>query len=534
MAEGLWRGPSADQDVRFSDKDTKLLKTQRFAKIFDKPVDMKKVKKEVIYPWIARRVTELLGVEDEVLINFIFSLLQDEVDPKRMQIQLTGFLENHTTTFMKELWRILRNAHRNEHGIPQKLLDEFAEENGLIPTEVGDARKKALEAAARLSSDILEDAQKERGPKEDHEVPTIDGDADLQRCNRRNNFHAHDESWRSKRSLNTQQPQSPPPGFECRREWRSQIQPRSFKRHSSPQFSRKSQPEARLGFEGPCDEAKHAGQPQSTETTAVATPVTAQVESYQCAAAAHPAGSSQDFGGATSQVDVDGGRFVGAISQAGCNASHGQDKFYGSPDQQDSSHQVEDMDISSEDESCVKKGVTDSAGSAGEWEGMETRDERKARKKERRRHKEEKRARKEERRKRREEKRQRKAEKQAARETSKKAERGGDHPDDWESLPMIEPEAMKQDAEIQICSQEFEERDRRWLDTVLLDGPADISQPEDPDWGSMPKLAAAGKAVIESQERHKSITADEQRKANLERDLRMKVMHSFQAKRLTV
>ncbi|CAI7863252.1 unnamed protein product, partial [Closterium sp. NIES-54] len=557
------------------------------------------------------------------------------------------------------------------------------------PTEVGDARKKALEAAARLSSDILEDAQKERGPKEDHEVPTIDGDADLQRCNRRNNFHAHDESWRSKRSLSaverrdfnahkrgrfsnhhgnrhsdrfppndtrrfgrssefqqqpqwrrnlqhnncnprqswssgkayrregtgrpfrsnnsnqrnsasmtsyppgfncsrngtdslvelnvnierlmtyppgfekrinaefhdiqdTQQPQSPPPGFECRREWRSQIQPRSFKRHSSPQFSRKSQPEARLGFEGPCDEAKHAGQPQSTETTAVATPVTAQVESYQCAAAAHPAGSSQDFGGATSQVDVDGGRFVGAISQAGCSsaqasskalaaracgledASHGQDKFYGSPDQQDSSHQVEDMDISSEDESCVKKGVTDSAGSAGEWEGMETRDERKARKKERRRHKEEKRARKEERRKRREEKRQRKAEKQAARETSKKAERGGDHPDDWESLPMIEPEAMKQDAEIQICSQEFEERDRRWLDTVLLDGPADISQPEDPDWGSMPKLAAAGKAVIESQERHKSITADEQRKANLERDLRMKVMHSFQAKRLTV
>ncbi|CAI5499878.1 unnamed protein product [Closterium sp. Naga37s-1] len=408
-------------------------------------VDMKKVKKEVIYPWIARRVTELLGVEDEVLINFICSLLQDEVDPKRMQIQLTGFLENHTTTFMKELWRILRNAHRNEHGIPQKLLDEFAEENGLIPTEVGDARKKALEAAARLSSDILEDAQKERGPKEDHEV-----------------------------------------------------------------------------------------------------------ESYQCAAAAHPAGSSQDIGGATSQVDVDGGRFVSAISQAGCSsaqasskalaaracgledASHGQDKFYGSPDQQDSSHQVEDMDISSEDESCVKKGVTDSAGSAGEWEGMETRDERKARKKERRRHKEEKRARKEERRKRREEKRQRKAEKQAARETSKKAERDGDHPDDWEPLPMIEPEAMKQDAEIQICSQEFEERDRRWLDTVLLDGPADISQPEDPDWGSMPKLAAAGKAVMESQEHHKTITADEQRKANLERDLRMKVMHSFQAKRLTV
>ncbi|CAI5506157.1 unnamed protein product [Closterium sp. Naga37s-1] len=687
MAEGLWRGPSADQDVRFSDKDTKLLKTQRFAKIFDKPVDMKKVKKEVIYPWIARRVTELLGVEDEVLINFIFSLLQDEVDPKRMQIQLTGFLENHTTTFMKELWKILRNAHRNEHGIPQKLLDEFAEENGLIPTEVGDARKKALEAAARLSSDILEESQKERGTKEDHEVPTIDGDADLQRSNRSNHFHAHDEDWRRKRShsaverrdfnahkrrrfsnhhgnrynhsdrfplnnthrfgrfsdshqqpqwhrnlrrnscnptqswssgkaykregagrsfrsnnsnrrisasmtsyppgfncsrnetdslaeLNvnierqmtyppgfekkinaephdiqdTQQPQSPPPGFECRRERRSQIQPRSFKRPSSPQFSRKSQPEARLSFEGPCDKAKHAGQPRCTEGSAVATPVTAHVESHQCAAAAHPAGGSLDIGGATGQVGVDGGRFVGAISQAACSYAQASSKALAaiacgvkdpshcrSPDQQDSSHQVEDMDISSEDESCVKKGVMDSAGSAGEWEGMETRDERKARKKERRRHKEEKRARKEERRKRREEKRQRKAEKQAAREASKKTESGGDHPDDWVPLPIMEPEAMKQDAEIQICSQEFEERDRRWLDTVLLDGPADISQPEeDPDWVSMPKLAAAGKAVMESQEHHKTITADEQRKADLERDLRMKVMHSFQARRLTV
>lgn len=30
---------------------------------------------EVMKPWITRRVTELLGFEDEVLINFINSLL---------------------------------------------------------------------------------------------------------------------------------------------------------------------------------------------------------------------------------------------------------------------------------------------------------------------------------------------------------------------------------------------------------------------------------------------------------------------------
>lgn len=30
-------------------------------------------------PWIATRVTELLGIEDEVLINFIYGLLDGKV-----------------------------------------------------------------------------------------------------------------------------------------------------------------------------------------------------------------------------------------------------------------------------------------------------------------------------------------------------------------------------------------------------------------------------------------------------------------------
>lgn len=42
-------------------------------------VDMSKVKLSVMKPWITRRVTELLGVEDDVLINFIFSQLEEKV-----------------------------------------------------------------------------------------------------------------------------------------------------------------------------------------------------------------------------------------------------------------------------------------------------------------------------------------------------------------------------------------------------------------------------------------------------------------------
>jgi serine/arginine repetitive matrix protein 1 len=40
---------------------------------------MRKVNMDVLRPWIANRVTELLGFEDEVLINFIYGLLDVKV-----------------------------------------------------------------------------------------------------------------------------------------------------------------------------------------------------------------------------------------------------------------------------------------------------------------------------------------------------------------------------------------------------------------------------------------------------------------------
>jgi serine/arginine repetitive matrix protein 1 len=40
---------------------------------------MTKVKVDVIRPWIATRVTELLGFEDEILINLIYGMLDGKV-----------------------------------------------------------------------------------------------------------------------------------------------------------------------------------------------------------------------------------------------------------------------------------------------------------------------------------------------------------------------------------------------------------------------------------------------------------------------
>ena len=41
-------------------------------------VDMSKVKVDVLKPWITKRVYELLKVEDDVVVEFIFNQLEDE------------------------------------------------------------------------------------------------------------------------------------------------------------------------------------------------------------------------------------------------------------------------------------------------------------------------------------------------------------------------------------------------------------------------------------------------------------------------
>ncbi|ONK64592.1 uncharacterized protein A4U43_C07F27700 [Asparagus officinalis] len=84
---------------------------------------------DVIRPWIATRVTELLGFEDDVLINFIYGLLErHEVDGKKIQIQLTGFMEKNTGKFMKELWGLLLSTKNNVSGVSQQFLDAKEEE----------------------------------------------------------------------------------------------------------------------------------------------------------------------------------------------------------------------------------------------------------------------------------------------------------------------------------------------------------------------------------------------------------------------
>jgi len=72
---------------------------------FDKPVDLSKVSLDVINDWIEKRITSLLGMEDDIVCNYAQSQLEECINtsddnkklcPKKMQVMMTGFLEDKT------------------------------------------------------------------------------------------------------------------------------------------------------------------------------------------------------------------------------------------------------------------------------------------------------------------------------------------------------------------------------------------------------------------------------------------------------
>lgn len=89
-------------------------------------MDIKKVNLQILKPWITKRVIELMGFEDEVVIEMTFNMLEDSidgVDPRVMQINLTGFLEDNAPIFVLELWKLIQSAENSPMGIPPEFLE---------------------------------------------------------------------------------------------------------------------------------------------------------------------------------------------------------------------------------------------------------------------------------------------------------------------------------------------------------------------------------------------------------------------------
>ncbi|KAL9104482.1 MAG: hypothetical protein Q9163_000575 [Psora crenata] len=131
-----------------SSVDAKLLKSTRFPPEFNQKVDMKKVNVEVMKKWIAGKISEILGNEDDVVIELCFNLLEGSRFPdiKVLQIQLTGFLDKDTAKFCRELWLLCLSAQDNPQGVPKELLE--AKKLELIQEKI-EAERAAEEAQKR-------------------------------------------------------------------------------------------------------------------------------------------------------------------------------------------------------------------------------------------------------------------------------------------------------------------------------------------------------------------------------------------------
>ncbi|KAF1832920.1 hypothetical protein BDW02DRAFT_501816 [Decorospora gaudefroyi] len=105
--------------------DQKRLKATKFPPEFDKKVDIEKVNIDLMKKWIANKITDILGDEDDIVVETCYNLIEQNQFPKikEVQIQLTGFLNKDTAAFCKELWDLMLSAQDSPMGVPRELLE---------------------------------------------------------------------------------------------------------------------------------------------------------------------------------------------------------------------------------------------------------------------------------------------------------------------------------------------------------------------------------------------------------------------------
>ncbi|KAF9699629.1 hypothetical protein EKO04_002174 [Ascochyta lentis] len=105
--------------------DQKRLKATKFPPEFDRKVDIEKVNIDLMKKWIAQKITDILGDEDDIVVETCYNLVEQSQFPKikEIQIQLTGFLNKDTAAFCKELWDLMLSAQDSPMGVPKEMLE---------------------------------------------------------------------------------------------------------------------------------------------------------------------------------------------------------------------------------------------------------------------------------------------------------------------------------------------------------------------------------------------------------------------------
>ena len=126
QGSGFFRGTSVGQDGRFSNKEEATLKMMAYPAEYSQKVRMEKVNVAKIGEWMQKRLTELLGLEDDVTSGMFLEYLESgakegKLDPRRLQYMAVPFLNADAMPFVRELWLLLLDAQTQPDGIPATL-----------------------------------------------------------------------------------------------------------------------------------------------------------------------------------------------------------------------------------------------------------------------------------------------------------------------------------------------------------------------------------------------------------------------------
>merc|ERR1712098_182568 len=96
-------------------------------------------------------------------MDILKSISSQEPDPRKMQINLTGFLNGkYARIFMGELWGMLDSAQNSENGIPAELVNMKIDEIKGRKDEDSRIAERLRKLADHLGAEAEREAEKER------------------------------------------------------------------------------------------------------------------------------------------------------------------------------------------------------------------------------------------------------------------------------------------------------------------------------------------------------------------------------------
>eukprot|EP00658_Telonema_sp_P-2_P020890 TRINITY_DN1828_c0_g1_i1.p1 TRINITY_DN1828_c0_g1~~TRINITY_DN1828_c0_g1_i1.p1 ORF type:complete len:319 (+),score=28.88 TRINITY_DN1828_c0_g1_i1:40-996(+) len=225
---------------------------------FKRKVNEKRVKMDAIVRWAPRRVVQLLGYEDEVVVSYVTEMLKDGgINPRSLQVALTGFLNEKAPVFTKDLWDLMLDGQNQPDGVPTQLaLHENLDETPIDETDFKQRLKEfSKEMVERVGADQLAEPPSSVGGAAAESKEQDQRESSREHKHRRRDRKErrdHDRDGRRARSRSRSGGRSRQQPRRWSRSPRRRRQSRSPRRERSPYRSpRKGSPRPRKGSPPP-------------------------------------------------------------------------------------------------------------------------------------------------------------------------------------------------------------------------------------------------------------------------------------------